>query len=304
MALQEIVIEWRDLMDWNKRTNQKDKKDVVKNRKPLAHNPTASFTMKRDEYKQMEDVRLISHFASWLSKVSGRPVADETFEQDLMDGVALCTVMSKISGSGVQRFHVMEPGSTQPLEAFKARENIQTFVAASKSLNLPVTFGTEDLEKGNIGRVASTLVFLAHCAHAQGVTVEEMDSEILDKMEQMDAALAEATNVESKTDADTVAAQELSWWQNLLVKFGLGAWINSLNLESLKAYLATLKANAEKKIEEQKQKIDEQTQLVKQKIEEKKVLVRQSSESLQSKLLEKTSSWKESLPEPIRSRLL
>jgi len=274
---------------------------VTKNRRPLSHNPKASFTGKREEFKQVEDVRLVAHFASWLSKVSGRPISDETFEKDLLDGVALCTVMSKIQGSGIEKFHAIPIGSIEPLDTFKSRENIQAFVLASKRLNLPVTFGTEDLEKENIGRVASTLVFLAHTAHAQGVTVEEMDADILEKVEQMDEAL-EKSNEESKAE-ENVIGQELSWWQGLLARFGLGDWISSLSIESLKAYLTTLRANVEKKIEEQKLRIDEQTHLVKQKIEEQKKLVRQNSESIQSKLFEKTSSFKESLPESLRNRL-
>jgi hypothetical protein len=265
----------------------------------------------------LEDIRLIEHFAHWLSKVSERQVSADTFETDLMDGVALCKVMVKIPGSGLVRFHEIQ-GSTAPLEAFKARENIQAFGMAAKQLNLPVTFGTEELEKGNLGRIASTLVFLAHCAHAHGVLVQDMDQEILDKVEEMDAALIKATeNIETKSDdsIDAQAQASLSWWRNLLIKFGLGDWISFLNVDSLKAYLATIKANAEQRIEEQKQqlqqKIDEQKQLVRQasetfqgKIEERKQLVRQASETFQGKLLEHTSSWKDSLPESVRSRLL
>lgn len=215
------------------------------------------------------------------------------------------------------RFHNVPTGSIEALDAFKSRENIQSFVVASKLLNLPVTFGTEDLEKGNIGRICSTLVFLAHTAHAQGVTVEEMDSEIIEKVEEMDAAIAQVTDEETKSDESSntaISSQELTWWQNLLVKLGFGDWINSLNVETLKAYIATVKANVQAKIGEQKLKIDDQTQLIKQKFEEQKqkldqkieaqkTLIKQSSETFHGKVMEKTSSWKDALPEALKSRL-
>ena len=242
-------------------------------RKPLSHAPTEQFTMKREEYKQMEDLRLVKHFAHWLSKVTGLNVTEETFEQDLMDGVVLCRLMSKINGSGMGYFHELK-SNVPSLDAFKAKENLVSFQLAVKNLNLPISFGTEDLEKKNITRVISTLIFIAHVAHSQGVLIKEMDQEILNKVEQMDEALDQNNT-----------STELSWWQQLLIKFGLGDWINSLSLEAIKAYIATLKKNIEEKVESQK------------------LLVKQQSETLQSKILEKTSSWKESLPDAIKTRI-
>jgi hypothetical protein len=217
--------------------------------------------MKRDEFKQMEDFRLVSHFASWLSKVSGRPVREESFEADLIDGVALCKVMVKLEGSGLVKFHDIPAGSTMPLGSFMARENIQAFSTAAKRLNLPVTFGTEELEKGNLKKIVSTLVFLAHTAHAQNVTVDEMDAEILEKVEEMDAAL-NSSQEESKDDSEG-----LSWFQALLIKLGLADWLNFLSIDAIKAYVATLRANVE------------------------------------ARVLQRTASWKESLPESIKARI-
>ena len=248
-------------------------------RKPLAHNPTANFTMKREEYKQMEDLRLVSHFATYLSKVGERPVTEENFENDLMNGVCLCRLMSKLNGSGLEKFH--SDISNGIADTFKAKENMVSFQQAAKNLNLPIMFGTEDLEKKNITRVVSTLIFLAHVAHSQGVTVEDMDQEILDKVEQIEEELM------AKMDEASSPAPngELTWWQALLVKFGFGEWINSLSLEAIKQYLATLRANVEQKVEQQKT-------LVKQKVEEQKTLVRQRSMDLREKL-----------PESIKSRI-
>lgn len=266
-------------------------------RKPLIHHtPNANFTILRDEYKKNEDLRLVKHFASWLSKVGERPVSEENFEEDLMDGVCLCKLMSKIRGSGLTSFHNLPSSTVPPLEAFKSKENLVEFQLAAKRLDLPITFGTEDLwvtlnppihpktsceltvkqrrEKKNITRVVSTLIFLAHVAHSQGVTVDDMDKEILDKVGEMDQALEQQ-----------VASAQLSWFHALLVKLGLGDWISYLSIDALKAYLATLKKNLEAKVEEQKS------------------LARQHSEQLQDKLHEKTASWKEALPDVIKAKI-
>jgi len=122
--------------------------------------------------------------------------------------------------------------------------------------------------------VVSTLIFLAHVAHSQGVSVAEMDKEILDKVGEMDQAIEQQ-----------VATAQLSWFQALLVRLGLGDWIGLLSVDALKQYLATLKKNLETKVEEQK------------------TLARQQSEQLQGKLQEKAASWKDALPEVIKSKI-
>jgi hypothetical protein len=243
-------------------------------RKPLIQNPTQNFTMMREEYKRNEDLRLVKHFAAWLSKVGERPVTEENFEEDLLDGVCLCKLMTKIRGSGLDSFHSLPSSTVPPLEAFKSKENMVAFQLAAQKLHLPITFGSEDLEKKNITRVVSTLIFLAHVAHSQGVTIDDMDKEILDKVEEMDQAIEQQA-----------AGAQLSWFQQLLIKLGLGEWISLLSIEALKAYLATLKKNLELKVEEQKS------------------LARQHSENIQSQIKEKTAAWKAALPEAIKSKI-
>jgi hypothetical protein len=243
-------------------------------RVPLNQNPTQSFTLMREEYKKNEDLKLVKHFANWLSKVGERQVTEENFEQDLLDGVCLCKLLSKIHGSGLDDYHNLPSSNVPPLEAFKAKENLVAFQLACKKLNLPITFGTEDLEKQNITRVVSTLIFLAHVAHSQGVTIQDMDKEILQKVEEMDEA------IESQ-----VAGAQLSWFHQLLIKLGLGDWISYLSIEALKEYLATLKKNLETRVEEQK------------------TLARQHSEKLQVSFQEKTAAWKDALPDAIKTRI-
>jgi hypothetical protein len=244
-------------------------------RKHLTHNPTLSFTMKRDEYKKSEDLRLVKHFASWLSKVGERSVQEETFEEDLLDGVCLCKLVSKINGSGMTSFHVVSASSVTSLDSFKAKENLVQFQKATKNLDLPISFGTEDLEKKNITRVISTLVFLAHVAHSQGVTVQDMDKEILEKVEEMDNAIEQQ-----------IATSQVSWFQQLLGRLGLEEWISFLSVDALKAYFATMKKNIGDKVEEQK------------------LMARQRSQKLQETIHEKTASWKEALPDSIKTRII
>lgn len=256
-----------------------------KDRKPLQCNPTASFTMKREEFKQNEDLRLVSHFAHYLSKVGDKPVSEENFESDLLDGVCLCRLMAKLNGSGMTKFHD-NINNTNLADAWKSKENLVSFQQATKNLNLPISFGTEDLEKKNTTRVISTLIFLAHVAHSQNVTVQDMDQEILEKVEQIEEELAAKLN--ETTATVPTADGQLTWWQALLVKFGFGDWINSLSLEALKQYLETVKKNVQQKVEDQKQsltqKIEEQKQFIQQKVEEQRTMVRQKSMDLREKL--------------------
>jgi hypothetical protein len=165
--------------------------------------------MKRNEFKQNQDLKLVSHFCDWLTKVSeGKAITEENFESDLMDGVALCTVMQKLQGSGLVKFHAT------PRTAFQAKENLQFFQAGATKLALPVTFGSEDLEKQNISRIVSCLIFVAHVAHSQHVLVKEMDKEIVQKVEQMDEEL---THIPEGEEEDA----SMPWWQALMVSFYL-----------------------------------------------------------------------------------
>ena len=228
--------------------------------------------MKREEYKHMEDLRLVKHFADWLSKIGEKKITEENFEEDLLDGVALCTVMSKINGSGLTSFHTLKESSVPSLDIFKAKENLVAFQEATRKLKLPISFGTEDLEKKNTTRVVSTLIFLAHVAHSQNIMVAEMDKEILSKVVEMDQALEQQA-----------ASSQLTWFQQLLIKLGLGDWISLLSIDAIKEYLTTLKHNIEHRVEIQK-------------------------ENLHGKIAESTASFKEKtatlpLPDTIKAKI-
>ena len=69
----------------------------------------------------------------------------------------------------------------------------------------------EDLEKKNITRIVSTLLFLAHIAYKQKVLTEEMNPELLKKCEIM---------------AETLGGPEADehWSKQFMEKIGLARW--------------------------------------------------------------------------------
>lgn len=156
------------------------------------------------------------------------------------------------------------------------------FHEACKRLALPVQFGTEELKQGNYGKVASTLVFVAHTAASQNVGVKQMDPVLRHRLESVTTATEQINNMSSE-QAKAMQSPEgiaaLPWWQQLLIKLGLGDWIDYLNYEALAKYAAQVKANVEAKAEEFKANVDVKT-------EEAKVLLRQKSDELKQKLPE------------------
>jgi hypothetical protein len=264
--------------------------NVVKaGREPLHAAPTSSLTMKREEHKQMEDLRLVSHFAVWLTSVTGVAVGAETMPEDLISGVALCKLLAMIPSSGVTKYHELpQPSSGKPLDSFKAKENMAQFQEACKRMKLPVVFGTAECEVGNLGQIASTLVFLVHTATLNGVGMLEMqkDKELRERMEVVTQATIEMAAQEAKTgEAHGDTGRQLSWWQQLLVRFGFGDWIDSLNPDSLREYADRLRAQLEEKTAEAKRNLDSKT-----------------SET-RDKILEASNSFKEKLPDSVKSRL-
>jgi hypothetical protein len=76
----------------------------------LAQKPTQSYTMGREQFKKEQDNRWVQPLALWLSAVSGLLVEEETFEFDLMDGLVLCRLVSKLEGANVSSFHEDQRG--------------------------------------------------------------------------------------------------------------------------------------------------------------------------------------------------
>lgn len=149
-----------------------------------------------------------------------------------------------LKGSGVTSYHEKGSGIAQ-LDAFKSRENLVQFQQGCKKLALPVQFGTEELEAGNLGKVASCLVFVAHTCASQGVGIKQMGQELRSRLESV-AGLTD--NLENSGD--------LTWWQNLLVKLGFGDYLEHIGVEQLKAYIAQAKQNGVTKLEEIKAKLN------------------------------------------------
>jgi len=253
--------------------------DTVKNvRQGLHQNPTEQFTIKREEHRMVEDIKLITHFAPWLQELTGKKVAADTICEDLLDGEALCHVMSLIKGSGVTTYHKVG-GNFGTLDSFKSMENMVQFHEACKRLALPVQFGREELVAGNLGKVASTLVFVAHTCASQGVGIKQMDQVLRDRLESVTGA------TEGLATEPGAADQQLSWWQALLARFGLSEYFQSFNIDELKAYAAKVKENAQAKIEEVKSKTNEKV------------------EEIKAKATEKVGEMKAKLPESVQQKL-
>jgi len=136
----------------------------------------------------VENVKLVSHFADWLAKVTGEPVRAETFSEDLQNGIALCKLMIMIGpDTGVQTYHQLE-GKHATLDIFKAKENVVQFQEACRKLSMPVMFGMSEIEAGDYGKIASTLIFVAHTASTRGVGVQQMDAELRARVESVSLA--------------------------------------------------------------------------------------------------------------------
>jgi hypothetical protein len=100
----------------------------------------SGFTLKKEQFLNNQNVDLVKDLAYWLSGASDRYVSERNFEMDLCDGVALCSLLTKVHGSGVTTYH-----KVAPVGGIKARENLISFQIAARRLNLPVTFGYDDL---------------------------------------------------------------------------------------------------------------------------------------------------------------
>ncbi|KAH9260640.1 hypothetical protein BASA81_001107 [Batrachochytrium salamandrivorans] len=120
-----------------------------------------AITQVREKFKKAEDVK----------------IHEDTLPEDLLDGVVLCKLMMQIEGSGVTKYHALKRGNAK-MDAFKSRENCVRFTNACKLIGLPVTFGYDDLHQGDLGVIASTLVYLAHACAMRNVGVEEMHPEL------------------------------------------------------------------------------------------------------------------------------
>jgi len=219
-------------------------KIVDPHRKPMLANPGDAFTLKREQHREVENVKLVSHFADWLSKVTDEPVRAESFPEDLMNGIALCKLMILIGpDTGVTKYHEL-PQKNVVLDAFKAKENVVQFQEACRRLSMPVVFGMSELESGNLGKVASCLVFVAHTASTRGVGVKQMDAELRARVESVSLANESVLESSPSAAASQPAAPStdvaLTWWQQLLVKFGFGDYVD-LDMEKLRAYALKIK---------------------------------------------------------------
>lgn len=95
----------------------------ARSRGALNTNPTGRFTMDRAALAEFENNGLKKHFAEWITKMTHVPVSEKTFCEDLKDGTALCSIMARIEGSGIPKFHNVKQ-SPKHLREFQRRDNL------------------------------------------------------------------------------------------------------------------------------------------------------------------------------------
>lgn len=126
------------------------------------------FSMDREEVRKAKDKELVSHFAGWLTRMSGVKIRRKTFLKDIGDGTALCTVMAKIEDSGLTKYHNV-PASPKHLKAFHGKENLAKFQDACRRLAMPDAVTASDLEAGNLSKALSVLIQMEEIADEEGL---------------------------------------------------------------------------------------------------------------------------------------
>jgi len=99
--------------------------------------------------------------ASYLQRCTQRPVEAASLCEDLLDGVALCKLLARIDGSGVENSDFEE----MPRSRAEAEENFKTFLRGAESLMLTDCmdlFQYRDLRLKKTRIVVPIIVALAH----------------------------------------------------------------------------------------------------------------------------------------------
>lgn len=154
---------------------------------PTSAASVAVEAMKRHEFESLDNEDLKRDIAFWLSAAGDKYVSERNFEADLADGVALCTIMTKLHGSSLSSFHKVAPVGSP-----KAHENMVAFRRACDRLNLPVGFSFEELLQPNHPDVCCALIFLAHLCYCQGVATEAMNESLMSKIDEINDIIDES----------------------------------------------------------------------------------------------------------------
>jgi predicted nicotinamide N-methyase len=116
-------------------TNALRLNEQIKKKERLSVNPSGGkFTLKRNDMRHLQDMKLCAQFCDWITELSGGiEVNPDTFVEDLSDGVALLRVVQKFGQVGVVHEYP-KPGAK--VNAFKARENRLEFIRACSRMDI------------------------------------------------------------------------------------------------------------------------------------------------------------------------
>jgi len=183
-------------------------------RKKLHNRERSNFTLKRGAHRREENLFLSEQFAAWLSDTTKVDVKSrDEFCDSLADGVALCSLMKQLEGSGMKSYHGF-PVKNE----FKRRENIVRFQESCKRLELPFVCRVDHIIKGTIDPVISCLLGVARVAAEQEGFV--LPEPIMEKLEAMEAL--ETQEHSAKSDA-VLSYAEAHGIQ--VVELGIDGWV-------------------------------------------------------------------------------
>eukprot|EP00515_Schizochytrium_aggregatum_P015065 CAMPEP_0202083172 /NCGR_PEP_ID=MMETSP0964-20121228/22574_1 /ASSEMBLY_ACC=CAM_ASM_000500 /TAXON_ID=4773 /ORGANISM="Schizochytrium aggregatum, Strain ATCC28209" /LENGTH=236 /DNA_ID=CAMNT_0048650861 /DNA_START=56 /DNA_END=766 /DNA_ORIENTATION=- len=182
---------------------------------PASARGATRFTMLREDLLQAEDGALRLYYADWLSAMTGMDVAGRTFVEDLEDGRVLCSLASRIEGSGVTKFHDV-PKKPAVLRKFLQRDNLVKFQDACRRLGIPV-LPAAVLSSKTVSTLVSALIYIEELCVEDGIEVvrpmngmsllfeggeeaEEADDDEADKADGVDET--EADDADADGDAD------------------------------------------------------------------------------------------------------
>lgn len=192
----------------------------------LVVKPGQSFTVKRGEARAQENAYLSELFCEWFGKLTNKKLRADNLLEDLKDGTVLCSVVSRIPGSGLTKYH--NPAKNE----FQGKENLLIFSKLTTTqLHFPTSCGDRDFDENNLGKVLACLLYVAKVAD---------QSKVLELTESLPEGLRERAEQEpdivvpievSKEEA----ARKLSYFEQ--IKF----WID----ESVQSGLTTVRGVGE-----------------------------------------------------------
>jgi hypothetical protein len=129
------------------------------------------YSVDRATHLERENDALRLHFAEWVGDMTGLPVRAETLCEDLESGQALCSIVARIPGSGLDAFHDLRDCSAH-LQAFKGRDNMTKWADACRRLGIPDPISSSDLAERRVGKVIACLLQVQDLCDEDGIGPE------------------------------------------------------------------------------------------------------------------------------------